>query len=95
MGEIMAGGTVTGRRAVDDAEKREILDRLYQVWTTDGNRFMRLGQLIGNIYHSTDHGGANLYQTEDYELIETMENAYRLYWAEHREALKKRKDEAD
>lgn len=66
-----------GRRAVDDAEKREILDRLYALWTTGPCRFLRLGQLIGNVYHSTDNGGVALYYEEDYPLLDELEGAYR------------------
>lgn len=79
----MAGRTVNkalgtaGRRAVDDAEKKEILDRLYVLWTTKGNRFLRLGQLVGNVYHSTDTGGTTLYYEEDYQLMDVLETAYR------------------
>lgn len=66
-----------GRRAVDDAEKREILERLYELWTCKGNRFLRLGQLIGNVYHSTDRGGVTLYYEEDYPLMDILEAAYK------------------
>ncbi len=68
-----------GRRAIDDAEKREIVERLYALWTTGNLRFMRLGQLIGNVYHSTDSGGVALYYAEDYPLLEKMEERYRSY----------------
>ena len=69
--------TGPGRRAIDDEEKREIIERLYQLWTWRGNRFLRLGQLIGNVYHSTDHGGVTLYYEEDYPLLDILETAYR------------------
>lgn len=67
----------SGRRAVDDAEKREIIERLYVLWTTKGNRFLRLGQLIGNVYHSTDRGGVTLYYEEDFQLMDILEAAYK------------------
>lgn len=66
-----------GRRAVDDQEKREILERLYALWTAKGNRFLRLGQLIGNVYHSTDRGGTTLYYEEDFPLLDILEAAYK------------------
>lgn len=62
-------------RAVDDEQKEEVLRRLRDVWLAHPS--MRLGQLIGNVYHSMDRGGVQLYYEEDYDLIATVEGAYR------------------
>jgi hypothetical protein len=63
-----------GKRAIDDSQKQEILERLLEVWKA--NPSLRLGQLIGNVYHSTDRGGVNLYYQEDYPLLKSLEEAY-------------------
>jgi len=71
----MDGRTMSsGRRALDDEEKREIIERLYQLWTR--HPAMRLGQLIGNVYHSNDRGGLHLYYEEDFPLLDSLEIAY-------------------
>lgn len=62
-------------RAVDDSQKQEVMERLLEVWKA--NPFLRLGQLIGNVYHSTDQGGVSLYYAEDYALMTALEEAYR------------------
>lgn len=61
-------------RAETTEQKREILARLAVLW----ERFpqLRLGQLIGNVYYSTDPGGCMLYFAEDYKLIEELESTY-------------------
>lgn len=87
MGEVMAGGKVNpgeGKwfsgghlvgRAIDDNQKQELLERLLEVWKA--NPFLRLGQLIGNVYHSTDRGGVSLYYAEDFPLVTSLEEAYK------------------
>jgi hypothetical protein len=85
MGEVVAGREVNPSwfggnthmvgRAIDDSQKQEILERLLEVWKA--NPFLRLGQLIGNVYHSTDRGGVSLYYQEDFPLVTSLEEAYR------------------
>ena len=38
---------------------------------------LRLGQLIGNVYHSNDRGGVSLYYAEDYALLTALEESYK------------------
>jgi hypothetical protein len=66
-------------RAWEPYMKQQIIDRMMAVW--EAHPTMRLGQLIGNVYHSTDPGGVKQYYVEDFELIEEMEGFY-----EHRKA---------
>lgn len=61
-------------RADTPHKKREIIERLVAVWEASPN--LRLGQLIGNVYHSTDRGGVQLYYKEDYPLIAELEKYY-------------------
>lgn len=60
-------------RAETDKQKRQILDQIYILWTKDNNKFLRLGQLIGNIIR--DEG--TLYNIEDYDLIEKLKKGYK------------------
>jgi hypothetical protein len=62
-------------RAVSDDAKQEVLERLLVVWKA--NPALRLGQLIGNIYHSNDRGGVSLYYAEDYALLTALEEGYK------------------
>lgn len=62
-------------RASEPEQKQEILERILALW--NANPTMRLGQLLGNVYHSMDAGGVNQYYAEDFELIEKMEKHYR------------------
>jgi hypothetical protein len=61
-------------RANTAEQKRQVIERLYVLWAE--NPKMRLGQLIGNMYSSTDPGGNNMYYAEDFELIEELEGFY-------------------
>jgi hypothetical protein len=61
-------------RANTPEDKQQILNRILLVWGR--NPKMRLGQLLGNVYHSTDAGGVKQYYTEDFELIENLEGFY-------------------
>lgn len=71
----MAGREVVMGRAVSDDAKQEVLERLLKVW--QANPALRLGQLIGNIYHSNDRGGVSLYYAEDYALLTALEEGYK------------------
>ncbi len=51
-----------------------ILKRLQVIWEQMPD--MRLGQLIGNVYHSTDSGGNRQYYEEDEKLIDKVEKGY-------------------
>lgn len=42
----------------------------------DANPELRLGQLIGNVYHSTDTGGIRQYYADDLDLIHEVEYYY-------------------
>lgn len=65
---------VVDGRAWEPQMKKQILDRLGELW--DKFPALRLGQLIGNVYHSTDSGGCRLYYAEDYSLVSTLEAYY-------------------
>lgn len=55
-------------------EKQDILERLYVLW--ERHPQLRLGQLIGNVYHSMDSGGVRQYYATDRIFIENLENHY-------------------
>lgn len=71
----MARREVILGRAENAAQKQEVLERLLEVWKARPE--LRLGQLIGNVYHSNDRGGVSLYYAEDYALLTALEEAYR------------------
>jgi hypothetical protein len=75
MGPVMAGRKINLGRAENATQKEEILGRLLEVWKK--NPSLRLGQLIGNIYHSNDRGGVSLYYAEDYPLVTALEEGYK------------------
>ena len=76
LGEFSLGGqgSVTTGRARESRQKQEVAERLLALW--EQHPQLRLGQLIGNVYHSTDAGGAAQYYAEDYTLITTLEAFY-------------------
>jgi hypothetical protein len=63
----------TYKRATTDEQKREIIERLYQMWIE--NPQLRLGQLIGNVFHYPS--GIDPYHWEDYDFIAALEDAYK------------------
>ena len=75
VGEVMVGREVVMGRAVSDDAKQEVLERLLEVWKSRPE--LRLGQLIGNVYHSNDRGGVSLYYAEDYALLTALEESYK------------------
>lgn len=68
MNELPAG------RAETSEKKKEIVERLLALW--ERWPALRLGQLIGNVYHSTDTGGCRLYYAEDDVLLRNLEETY-------------------
>jgi hypothetical protein len=62
------------RRANEPYQKKVILDRLLKLWLEKDQ--LRLGQLIGNVFHSTDQGGIREYYAEDWDFIELLEKHY-------------------
>lgn len=68
-GEVDVNG-----RAFEPYMKKQVLDRLLELW--EKHSALRLGQLIGNVFHSTDHGGVAQYFTEDFPFIEELEKHY-------------------
>lgn len=58
-------------RALTSMQKREIIERLYLVWVNYNQ--LRLGQLIENALGDLDE----LYNIEDYELVEQVEKFYK------------------
>lgn len=68
------GVDVVEGRAFDTAMKQQVLSRLLKVW--EAHPALRLGQLLGNVYHSTDPGGVRLYYEEDLPLISAVEKFY-------------------
>jgi hypothetical protein len=59
----------TYKRATTDEEKREIVERLYKLWTHE--KFMRLSQLMLNVYRQ------DFYHVEDYDFLDTLEAFYK------------------
>lgn len=53
-----------------------IMRRLEKLWLQ--YPYMRLGQLIGNVFHSADGVGIRQYYIEDYAFIESLEEAYKI-----------------
>jgi len=62
----------TFKRATTDKQKREIIERLYKLWTEHPN--LRLGQLMGNVYHYPS--GIDPYFDEDYDFTQRLEDYY-------------------
>lgn len=62
-------------RAVSKKQKIEVLKRLGKLWLENPN--LRLGQLIGNIYHYPS--GIDPYFDEDFVFIEKLEKSYELW----------------
>lgn len=57
-------------RANTPEEKQEIMERLYKLWLKHPE--LRLGQLIVNIYRSSN----SLYLAEDFNFIKELEEIY-------------------
>jgi hypothetical protein len=57
-----------GMRATDDEMKKEIIDRLFEVWKA--NPSLRFMQLLGNIFRG------DAYYVEDYDMIKVVEKVY-------------------
>ncbi len=57
-------------RAETPAQKKKVLDRLYKLWTKGDIKYLRLGQLIGNVFQ--EH-----YNVEDEDFITTLEDFYK------------------
>lgn len=56
------------RRAVEDTEKDEIIERLQALWKAHPR--LRLMQLLGNVLRGDS------YYIEDYDMIRMLEEAY-------------------
>lgn len=57
-----------GGRAVDDAMKREVMERLFAVWAA--NPSLRLMQLLGNVFRQDP------YYVEDFDAVKEVERFY-------------------
>lgn len=62
----------TYKRARTEAEKKEIMEDLLAIWLR--NPGLRLGQLIGNVYHAPT--GGDPYHVEDYDFINEISMFY-------------------
>lgn len=62
----------TFKRATSPDQKKEVLGRLEKLWLKNPN--LRLGQLIGNVYHYPS--GIDPYHDEDYDFITKLEEGY-------------------
>lgn len=62
----------TYKRAKTKYEKAEIIERLHDLWLKHPE--LRLGQLIGNVYHYPS--GIDTYFDEDYDFILNLEEGY-------------------
>lgn len=63
---------IQNRRAVTDEQKRQIMDKFFHLWTRGDHRYLRFGQMIGNVIRT--EGG--LYNIEDFDLIDKLEEHY-------------------
>ena len=59
-------------RAVTPEQKRELLDRIYEVWCDKSCSELRLGQLIGNATELGWCTGNRLFYVEDSALIDEL-----------------------
>jgi len=62
-----------GRRALTIGQKRDVVDRLFQVWQAVPK--LRLGQLL-TIYMQLKAGGEGIFCLEDLDLIEGIERCF-------------------
>lgn len=62
----------TFERATTDVKKDEIMERLIKLWKDNPN--LRLGQLIGNVFHYPS--GIDPYHWEDFDFIKVLEEYY-------------------
>lgn len=60
------------KRANTNEQKKEILEHLLEIWVKVPE--LRLGQLLGNVYHAPS--GGDPYYVEDYDLIHEIEEFY-------------------
>lgn len=60
------------KRATTPELKREVIERLYELWIKHPE--LRLGQLIGNVYHYPS--GLDPYFDEDFKFIDKLEAGY-------------------
>lgn len=67
-------GSIMSKEYRNPARIPRILKRLEVMWGMYPE--MRLGQLIGNIFHSTDKGGVRQYYIEDDEFMNAIEKGY-------------------
>ena len=61
------------KRAKTDDEKRDIIVRLFTLWTTGDNKYLRFGQMLGNFIRNEQE----MYNIEDFDLIEKLEKGYK------------------
>lgn len=60
-------------RALSDEEKREVVEAIYEAWTSSPNmRHQRLGQLIDNAMANSNYGSSSLFYVEDRALVEAI-----------------------
>lgn len=62
----------TFERATTDEKKKQIVEDLLSIWLEHPN--LRLGQLIGNVYHAPT--GGDPYHVEDYDFINEISAFY-------------------
>lgn len=68
-----------------------VIRRLETLWKMMPG--LRLGQLIGNVYHSTDGGGVRQYFDEDEEFIQKLEEYYTSLLREGRQVRHEQEEE--
>lgn len=64
--------TRTHIRATTPEQKKQIVEDLLSIWLD--NPGLRLGQLIGNVYHAPT--GGDPYHVEDYDFINEISEFY-------------------
>lgn len=75
---------MSNKRAVTDEQKKEIILRLYRLWIAGDNKFLRLGQLIQNVFEKSSFNpktgepvlSMDFYSIEDFDFIEELEKTY-------------------
>ena len=73
------------RRALTVPQKKEIILRLYRLWTAEKNQYLRLGQMLAIVFEETEMdmktGEAKhymcLFGKEDYDFIDEMEKYFK------------------
>lgn len=70
-------------RAAREAQKKEVIIRLFNLWNSEHNKHLRLGQMLAIVFEETEvdmKGDAKhymcIFSKEDYDMIEELEKHF-------------------